>query len=369
MPISVLYVNPAVMDAPAVGQIQSALQLSPVPAKTPDIVYEAVSAAADPVQHGKEILYLTRNRGAFVRDCPGTRNYTCCGYRILHVGTYCSMDCSYCILQTYFHPPVMQFFVNHEDLFSELKAVFQEHRISRIGTGEFTDSLMWDRWTNLSPKLISRFSGQNRAVLELKTKTAHVNRLKDLDHRKKTVVTWSLNTDRVIHSEERRTAAIDARLDAAARCAEWGYPLGFHFDPMVLYKGCETDYRNLVNRLFNRIPPHQIAWISMGSFRFPPSLLPVVEHRFPASNIIYGEFVRGLDGKMRYFKPLRIRLYRRVVNEIRRRAPEVLIYFCMEDDEVWHQTMGFTPSDRGGLNAMLDGSAVTHCGLDAALLK
>jgi len=368
MTVSVLYVDPAVMDAPAVGQIQSALNLSPIPAQTPKVVFDAVLAAADPIQKGKEILYLTRNKGAFIRDCPGTRKYRCCGYRILHIGTYCSMDCSYCILQTYFHPPVMQFFVNHDDLFSELEAVFQEHRISRIGTGEFTDSLLWDRWLDFSPKLITRFSGQNHAVLELKTKTTRVHRLREVSHRKKTVISWSLNTHRVIRSDERRTAGIDARLDAAARCADWGYPLGFHFDPMVLYKGCETDYRRLVNRLFDRISPERIVWISMGSFRFPPPLLPVVEQRFPESKIIYGEFVSGLDGKMRYFKPLRMDLYGQVINEIRKRAPDVLIYFCMEDDEVWRQTMGFTPSEQGGLDLMLDHSAVAHCGLDPGLL-
>jgi len=369
MPISMLYVKPSVKKEPAVGEIQSALNLAPIPAETPEMVYQALSEAPDPLRRGKQILYLTRNRGAFVRDCPGTRNYSCCGYRILHVGTYCSMDCSYCILQTCFHPPVMQFFVNHEDLFSELETVFLEHRISRIGTGEFTDSLIWDQWTNFSPTLISRFSGQNRAVLELKTKTAHVHRLRDVAHRRKTILAWSLNTDRVIQTEERRTAALDARLAAAAQCAEWGYPLGFHFDPMVLYKGCETDYRHLVNRLFDRIAPRHMVWISLGSFRFPPDLMPIVEKRFPESTIIYGEFVRGLDGKMRYFKPMRMDLYRKVVDAIRERAPEVLIYYCMEDDEVWEQTMGFTPSDHGGLNTMLDRSAATHCGLDAGLLS
>ena len=368
MAVSQLYVNPEVMDAPAVRKIQTALGLSPIPAKTSDTVYDAVSKAADPVQKGKEILFLTRNRGKFLRDCPGTRNYTCCGYRILHVGTYCSMDCSYCILQTYFHPPVMQFFVNHEELFSELQSVFLEPRISRIGTGEFTDSLIWDRWSDFSPKLIARFAAQDRAVLELKTKTAHVDRLENLVHRQKTIIAWSLNTDRVIRSEERRTAAIDARLSAAARCAEWGYPLAFHFDPMVIYNGCETDYRDLVHRLFHRIPPRQIVWISMGTFRFPPNLKSIAEQRFPDSKIMYGEFITGLDGKMRYFKPLRIKLYRQMVDEIRRHAPEVTTYFCMEDDEVWKKTMGFIPSERGGLNAILDATAVRHCGLDGDLL-
>ncbi|MBW2167243.1 MAG: DNA photolyase, partial [Deltaproteobacteria bacterium] len=39
------------------------------------------------------------------------------------------------------------------------------------------------------------------------------------------------------------------------------------------------------------------------------------------------------------------------------------IYFCMEDDEVWKKSLGFIPSERGGLPEMLDESAARHCRL------
>ena len=48
--------------------------------------------------------------------------------------------------------------------------------------------------------------------------------------------------------------------------------------------------------------------------------------------------------KMRYFKPLRIRIYQKIVTAIRKYAPELTVYFCMEDDEVWEQVMGYLPS-------------------------
>jgi hypothetical protein len=35
----------------------------------------------------------------------------------------------------------------------------------------------------------------------------------------------------------------------------------------------------------------------------------------------------------------------------------------MEDDEVWHKTLGFKPDDVGGLPRMLDMSAAKHCDL------
>ncbi len=95
-----------------------------------------------------------------------------------------------------------------------------------------------------------------------------------------------------------------------------------------------------------------------------PALKEVIQQRFVDSRIVYGEFITGLDGKMRYFKPLRIDLYRKMVGWIKDIAPEVFIYLCMEDDEVWEASFGFRPADYGGLPRMLDEQAVRHCGLN-----
>ena len=361
---SKLYIDKQVADSPEVLSIQSRINLPAIVVDDAKDVFDIVSAAEDPVQKGKEVLFLTRNKGTFVRKCPGTRFYTCCGYQILHIGAYCVMDCSYCILQQYFHPPVLQYFVNTGDLLDELDRLFRRTNVVRIGTGEFTDSMIWEQWTDLSTRLVPKFSMQSRAVLELKTKTTDVARLKGLRHNQKTIVSWSLNTDKIVREEERYTARVSARIAAAARCESWGYPIGFHFDPMIIYDGWEDDYRSVVNALFSKIPSDRIVWISLGAFRFVPLLKSIIRRRFSRSKIVYGEFVPGLDGKMRYFKPLRIELYRKMARWISEAAPNVLVYLCMEDDEVWEKSLGYKPSDRGGLARMLDDSATRRCGLE-----
>ena len=367
IPLSLLklYIDQQVLHSPQVVSIRSRIPNVPVSVvHSSKEVYQSVLSSDNPVQKGKTILFLTRNKGAFIKPCPGTRSYTCCGYQILHMGTYCTMDCSYCILQAYFHPPLLQYFVNHDELLVELDRLFLNKTLARIGTGEFTDSMIWDNWTDLSNLLVPKFSKQSRAVLELKTKTVNIKTLKALHHNHKTIVSWSLNTPRIIKNEERHTASLSARLRAAAKCESWGYPLGFHFDPLVIYDGCEEEYANVVEQLFSHISSENIVWISLGTFRFVPALKPIIQKRFPNSKIIYGEFISGLDGKMRYFKPLRIDLYRKIVSYIRDYAPDVMIYLCMEDDEVWQKSLGFVPSDCGGLSKILDKSAARHCGLD-----
>ena len=369
MALSEIYIDQSVAGSSLVRKICRRLSLPHHTVGDAQQVFEIVSSAKDPVKRGKEILFLTKNKGAFVKKCPGTRHYTCCDYGILHIGTYCDMDCAYCILQTYFHPPILQYFVNHDDLMNELEQLFNRQEISRIGTGEFTDSLIWEKWTDVSSLLINRFSEQDKAVLEIKSKTTVIEKLKGFNHQRKTILSWSLNTPRVITSEERSTATLSARLRAAAKCESWGYPLAFHFDPMLIYPGCEDSYHDVVKQLFSMVSSDNIVWISLGTFRFPQALKKMIQQRFPQSSIPYGEFVTGLDGKMRYFKPLRIALYRHMTTVIREYAPKVTLYFCMEDDEVWYKSLGYIPADRGGLARILDESAVHHCGLDPMALK
>lgn len=364
MSISKLYIHKSVADLEHVAEIQSKLRLTPVILSDERDLYNLISESATPINTAKEILFLTRNKGAFIKKCPGTRDYTCCGYQILNIGTFCTMDCSYCILQAYYHPPILCHYVNYQTMLDELKSLFSQKAINRIGTGEFTDSLIWEKWTDLSSILISEFSEQSTSVLELKTKTNAIKKLEKLNHGQKTIMAWSLNTTRMIQQEERATASLSSRLKAASICESSGYPLAFHFDPMVIYDGCEEEYREIVHRLFSYISPNNVVWISLGTFRFMPALKTIIQNRFPDSPIIYGEFISGLDGKMRYFKPLRINLYRKIVSWIREAAPEVMVYLCMEDDEVWEKAFGFLPSERGGLSRMLDESAIIHCGLD-----
>jgi spore photoproduct lyase len=303
--ISTLYIDRDVTDFPETEAIRNRMNVPCRVVEGAGQVYDILSHSPDPVGMAKRILFITRNKGAFIRDCPGTSHYTCCNYRILHIGTFCTMDCAYCILQSYFHPPVLQFFINHGDLFAALDNLFSEKTITRIGTGEFTDSLIWDDLLPLSSRLIERFAGQSRAVLELKTKTVNIAHL----------------------------------------------------------LGCETEYLRVIDRVFQSVDPGNIVWISLGTMRFMPGLKTVIEQRFADSAIACGEFVKGMDGKFRYFKPLRIAMYRRMIDRIRFYAPDAMIYFCMEDDEVWRKSLGFIPSERGGLPAMLDGSAVQCCGL------
>ncbi|MCP3921147.1 MAG: DNA photolyase [Desulfobacterales bacterium] len=368
MPVTKLYIDKEVEDYSNVREFSSRIDLEGEIVDDQQVIFDIIQESSDPIQKAKEVIFLTRNKGAFIKKCPGTSIYTCCGYKILHIGTFCDMDCSYCILQTYFHPPIMQYFVNHIDMMTELDRIFEEKAIHRVGTGEFTDSLIWEKWTDIASKLVTKFSKQNNSILELKSKTVNIKKLENLNHNGKTILAWSMNTPHVIKEEEKDTTPLKARLRAAQKVESWGYKLAFHFDPMVFYDNCHEEYKDVVRQIFKNVSPENVAYISIGSFRFMPDLKQIIQKRFKESTLVYGEFIHGLDNKMRYFKPLRLKMYQAIVSEIKLLAPDVLVYFCMEDDEIWEKTFGFVPDKDEGLSKMLDKRVAKLCGLNKGLL-
>jgi spore photoproduct lyase len=324
-------------------------------------LFDEINQADDPISAGKQILVIERNKGAFLKKCPGTKEYICCGYQILNFSTQCDLECSYCILQAYFNNPALRIFANLDEMFAELQEKIDDDKqhLWRIGTGEFTDSLSLEEITGFSEYVIPFFIERKNTILELKTKTTNVAFLKKFDPQGRIMLAWSLNSERIQREEEKKTPPIKARIDAAKVCLANGYRISFHFDPIIYYAGWEGDYQKTIDYLFSSIDPNKISWISMGCFRFMPQLKDVITQRHPRSVVLLGEFIKGLDGKMRYPKPLRIDLYKKMATMLHHTKHNFKLYLCMESDEVWRKALDFSPKDSAGLIEHLDRAVFT----------
>jgi spore photoproduct lyase len=304
----------------------------------------------------KRTLILARNRGSFMKECPGAGAEICCNYFVINYALNCHLECTYCVLQAFLNNPALTIYTNIDDMMREVgeKVSGSPERTFRVGTGETADSLALDDITRYSRKLVPLFRTLPNAVLELKTKSAQVGELETLDHGGHTIISWSLNPRRIIRSEELKTASLEERLDAARRCRQWGYRVGFHFDPLIYYQGWEEEYDGVVRELFRHVDPGGVCWISLGCLRFTHDLKQIVRDRFPKSRIPYGEFVPGNHGKLRYFRPIRDEMYARIRARIREHAPEVLVYLCMENRAVWQKSFGQAPQSSDELAARMD---------------
>ncbi len=319
-------------------------------------ISERLHSSADPIGAGKRLLFLTRRKGPFVKPCPCTPYYLGCNYFIVNSVLNCPLDCSYCILQLYLGPLPLTVHVNFDDLWKELDVFLgrKKARFLRLGTGELSDSLALEPLLQTAGRFLAYFRRKPYAFFEFKTKTTRVEAF--LRHRpaENIVVSWTLNSERIAAAEEIGAPPVAERLEAARQVARRGFPVGFHFDPLVDSPDFEEDYAPVVEDMLRLVPSGRIRWISLGSLRFPRGLKAIIEGRFAESSILSGELIAGRDGKLRYFKPLRLELYRQMVSWIRKfGGKEIPIYFCMEDPEVWEKTLGIKPGRKAEVEISL----------------
>ncbi len=294
-------------------------------------------------KQGKEVLVIAKQKGHFLKACPGAKDSLCCGYFILESASNCNYECTYCVLQSYLNSPPLIIYANLNDMFNELEGIFSTSPKTqfRIGTGELSDSLSHDHITEFSKYVVPFFAKTQKACIELKTKSIQIENLQDLDHQGRTIVSWSLNTKKMAHQEELKTPNIEERLAAARICQEWGYPLSFHLEPLLFYPEWEQDYQELIQSLFKHIRPKQIKWISLGGLRLLGNLKEIAQEKFPKSSYLYEEFIPGTDGKLRYLKMIRLEMYRKISRWIRDCGGIVPMYLCMESSEVWRKGLGY----------------------------
>ncbi len=296
---------------------------------------------------GKRRLFIMEFKGDFVKACPGTKNYLCCGYQIFHIGEGCPLDCSYCILQLYLNRPGLKVWGNLLEnglkaLEEFLEAQKRNGNVVRIGTGEFTDSLALEGITHISEKLIHFWKEKDPyGVLELKTKVSLSKEFFErLEGDPRVIFAWSVNTEKIISSEEKGTAPLSARLESAKRAIERGFTVAFHFDPIIFYPEGEKEYPLVLERILNTIPLDKIAWISFGTLRYPKVLKEIALKRFPHTTIYSFEFIEGLDQKKRYFVDVRKSLYKAFQKLLQDTMDKVTYYFCMESERIWEEVLG-----------------------------
>ncbi|HKJ67031.1 MAG TPA: DNA photolyase [bacterium] len=351
--VNSLLIDTAVKDSTIVQNYLKALPEAEVE-YIEDPETEKAKLLGETASNGKRTIFLTRKKGHVVKQCPGTaRTYRCCNYHVINQTSGCPIDCTYCILQFYQNNPVTTVYADTENLAREIheKVQSQPERFFRIGTGELTDSLAFDDYSQFSREIIPIFTELPNVLLELKTKSNTVGNLLDMDHQGKVVCSWSVNPPEVVAGEEFKAANLAERLEAMAAVQERGCKLGLHFDPILYYQDWKHGYQNLIRRLFEVVNPDRVTWISMGSLRFPPEMKAKITAKFPKTKIVYQELIKGNDGKMRYVKPLRLRLYQKVYQWIREYGGEDLfIYFCMENAEIWERVMGWAPESNEHLD-------------------
>lgn len=315
-------------------------------------IHNEINSELDPYHIGKKILILRPTKGGFFNQCPGTQGLLCCNYFVINPVVGCNFDCQYCFLQGYLESPAIQITTNLDDHLKELAQWLNNKRLGfyRIGSGELSDSLSLDPVLQIAPRLIRTLGPLANTQLELKSKSHYVDHLMDLPDKGNTIISFSVNPESIIQEIELGATTLEERLKAAARAADAGYQLAFHFDPIILITNWQKEYSQVVKKIFSSVPADNIMYISLGVMRYFRALRREMRRRFPDSPIHQGPFVEGEDGKWRYFRPKREEVFSFVKNEILAQDPRQWIYFCMEGRNTWKNVFNLDIDNRSNLD-------------------
>ncbi|MDR3200104.1 MAG: radical SAM protein [Spirochaetales bacterium] len=332
LPFKRIYVSPEGRDLP--GSRRALERLSFLP------VFQAASHKDIPAEHKSgETLFITSTRGEAVGSCPGSRGHVCCNYLTVDVYIGCSLGCSYCIMKSYLNFEPVTVYADTATPLRRIReiAAANQDRLIRVGSGETGDSLQLDPVFELSAEFIRGLADLPNVMFESKTKTDFVDHLLAIPDKGKAVIAFSLNAEGVFRSEEEFAATPGERLAAARKAVEAGYFTAFHFDPIIGFPGWEAAYGEIIDRLAE-FPARKVAWISLGTFRYPPAL----KDRIGQRPYLFDEFVPCRDGKYRYIQRRRRRIYAWFLDALRKTC-DAPVYLCMESADIWRKVYGKGP--------------------------
>ena len=294
-------------------------------------------AGSDPVQRlrrGKRTLVLAVHKSAVRHSrekCNGCPNYT-------HFSPYgfCPYDCAYCYLAgtpgVWFSPTV-KVFVNLDEILGEIdRNARRTGRECAFYLGKLQDGLALDPLTGYSRRLVPFFAGHPLARMTVLTKSTAVENLLDLDHRGRTILSWSLNPREISRKFERNVPPVEERIEAIQKCANAGYPIRAIVMPIIPVDGWQAVYRRFVEDLLARVPLQRITLGGICSF---PTALRLTELKLTRRNPISLRLDRcsksSGDGRTRFPQALRAEFYGEMIDAIRQARPELQIGLCLED--------------------------------------
>lgn len=226
-------------------------------------------------REGKNTLVVAVKKGFKFQSCKPSAHYQ------LPLLSGCIGNCQYCYLNTNLgDKPYIKINVNIEDILNQAQNYIDE-RVPEITIFEgsaTSDPVPIEPYTNALKRTIEFFAQRENGRFRFVTKYDDVDSLLNIEHKGHTEIRFTLNTPYVISNYEKRTAAIERRIDASVKVAQSGYKVGVIIAPVFLYTNWKEDYRELLTKLSEKIPQDLSS----------PVTFEVISHRYTtrAKNII-----------------------------------------------------------------------------------
>lgn len=235
-------------------------------------------------REGKKTLVVGVKKGLKFQSCKPSAHYQ------LPLVSGCTGQCQYCYLNTNLgDKPYVKINVNVEEILSKAQSYINERlpEVTIFEGSATSDPVPVEPYSHLLRRTIEFFANNENGRFRFVTKYNDVDSLINLNHKGKTEVRFTLNTDKVIREYESKTASINKRIEASVKLAKAEYPIGFIIAPVFIYEGWKEDYRSLLIELKDNLPTnlkYQLTF-EVISHRYTSRAKDIILQVFPNTNL------------------------------------------------------------------------------------
>lgn len=281
------------------------------------------------LQKQKPSLILARKHKNFVLPAPvgygigGEENFY-----FSHM-LNCVYDCRYCFLQGMYRSAHYVLFVNNEDFAKELTERMAE--LTKPGyffSGYDCDSLALEPVSAFGDFFLDAFARWPEHFLELRTKSTQVRGLLARESMSNVIVAFSLSPENIAVGLEHKAPPLVRRLEAMAKVAQAGWPIGLRFDPMVYHRDYQRHYAELVEQVFAGVDAACVHSVSVGGFRLPETFFNNIVRRYPHEKLFAGPLCNE-KGMVGYGQSREEKMIDFMLTQLRRHLPEEKLFPCV----------------------------------------
>ena len=203
------------------------------------------------VRRMKRTLAIVPNRSGKLLDCRPSAHYQ------LPLVSGCPGFCEYCYLHTRCrNAPYTRLYANVDELLARAERAAGERmpETTVFEASAASDPLPVEEISGVLSRTVQFFAGKPGMRLRFATKFDCIGSLLNLDHQGHTEARFSLNTPRVAGAYEHGVPSVAARIRAAVRMQEAGYPVGFLIAPVFIYEEWKEDYKALLEEIRGQMP-------------------------------------------------------------------------------------------------------------------
>ncbi len=209
----------------------------------------------------------------------------------------CVYHCDYCFLQGMYPSANLVAFVNESDFFIEVDKGIDSREFKDeplvLSIAYNNDLLAFENKIPYCKNWIEFARNKKNLLIEIRTKCANINSIKDIPSHSNIVFAWTLTPNEIRQRYENHTPSLDKRLDAVEFIISKGWKVRLCIDPVLYVENWDTIYGNLIDQLFSRISQEQIMDMVIGVFRMNTDYFHRIRKQKPKSDLFYQNWNRS----------------------------------------------------------------------------